>query len=464
MVRWRAFGIPVFLDAWFLVVPVFVFAWAGGGRSGVFGALAVVVFALVHEGGHAVAARRVGLPVAIELNGLRGWSGPDDGPPLSRRSRIAVGLAGPLVEIAVVVPILAVIHLEMQRRLGTTDTAGALLTLDLWTGVVSAGLMLALLTLLPLWPLDGGHVLAHLLPGRRDRVRRGLAIATVYVCGALVLLNIVARASHASGLLAEERRALAAPLRVLDASFASALWEQVRAFPGRLLFASWFLLLFCALPSWRARQRGAVSDASWIDVPPRPRGQPERRGRERTGNDRADFLERSGWEGGPPGAFPTGWGPSPWLRAERARRDGDTEGARAALATVTEAGGRRWIPPDAERSDLAALVPLLPDPLPLGAPIRSLLLLAVLAVHAEPARTLEYARRLYEHTHDAEALYLAAEGLARHGCGDDAMVWLRRALLERPDPGRLTRARALSSLHERLDFQQLVATMRAART
>jgi hypothetical protein len=41
------------------------------------------------------------------------------------------------------------------------------------------------------------------------------------------------------------------------------------------------------------------------------------------------------------------------------------------------------------------------------------------------------------------------------------MVWLRRAVLDSPDAGRLARDRGLTPLHGRLDFQQLLASVRA---
>jgi hypothetical protein len=41
------------------------------------------------------------------------------------------------------------------------------------------------------------------------------------------------------------------------------------------------------------------------------------------------------------------------------------------------------------------------------------------------------------------------------------MAWLRRALLDHADPDRLARDRGLAPLHDRLDFQHLLAAVRA---
>ena len=40
---------------------------------------------------------------------------------------------------------------------------------DLWQGAVWAGIVIGLLNLLPLWPLDGGHILLALLQAVRRR-------------------------------------------------------------------------------------------------------------------------------------------------------------------------------------------------------------------------------------------------------------------------------------------------------
>jgi Zn-dependent protease len=464
MIRFRVRDVAVSIDAWFLFVLVFVYAWAGGGRAGLFAAAAAGVFTVIHELGHVAMARRVRCRPAMRLNHLLGWTGLDDARRLSPARRVAISLAGPLAEIAVVVPVLAVVHHEMQRRLAVGDTHDALVILDVWTGVVWAGLILALLNLLPLWPLDGGHVIADLLRRwRGDRSPRTVAAFTLYTCAGLVVLNVVARTGGSSWLLSEERRVVAAPLGVLDHSFVGALWVQVRAFPGRLLFAPWFLLLFCGLASRKTieevSQRSHMS--SWLDVAPRPLGPPERRREERSGNDRAHALERAGWRDGALGRFPSGWGPSPWLHAHHNLAAGDVLAARAALGALTEAGGLRWSPPELDQPELATLLALAPAPLPVGAAMRSRVLLAVVARHGSPEQIADYAGRLYQSTRDTEVLYLAAGGLARAGRGDDAMAWLRRAVVDHADVDRLARDRGLAALHDRLDFQQLLATVRA---
>lgn len=112
---------------------------------------------------------------------------------------------------------------------------------------------------------------------------------------------------------------------------------------------------------------------------------------------------------------------------------------------------------------MAALLPLLPSPLPVGDPNRSVALLRVLAAHGTAEQVAAYGVALYGATHESEALYQVASGLARCGHGDDSIAWLQRAVQDRPDHHRLATDRALWPLHGRADFQQLLAEARGQR-
>jgi stage IV sporulation protein FB len=72
--RWRVAGVPVTVDPFFLIGLVLVWSWAGGGRAGLYAAVFVGVFTLLHELGHALTARRFGADSAITLNLLVGWA------------------------------------------------------------------------------------------------------------------------------------------------------------------------------------------------------------------------------------------------------------------------------------------------------------------------------------------------------------------------------------------------------
>ena len=172
-------------------------------------------------------------------------------------------------------------------------------------------------------------------------------------------------------------------------------------------------------------------------------------------------AELEGWRTDRMPAMPKGTDPSPWLRAHVARRSGDVRGARAALMKVTADGGRWSLPDPAPaghpRADRPAAIPTpgrRPRPIahPAAGPGRLW----------RPEALLDYANEVYKRFSEPEALYRAAAGLAQRGLPDDAMAWLGRAALERPDHTRIASDPAFVPLHSRLDFQQVLARTRGA--
>ena len=167
----RIFGFPLRVSP---LLPVVLLALGQGGGSAA-GLVAFVVGGvlaiLVHELGHAFAARAAGASeIEISLVALGGVT-TYVSPPSSRRSRIGIAVAGPLTGIAIGVPLLAV------RAAGefSHDTARVLESL------VFVTLGWAVLDLLPVRPFDGGHVLESVLPGgEQTRVRLASAISVVF--------------------------------------------------------------------------------------------------------------------------------------------------------------------------------------------------------------------------------------------------------------------------------------------
>uniref|UniRef100_A0A6J7M9H5 Unannotated protein n=1 Tax=freshwater metagenome TaxID=449393 RepID=A0A6J7M9H5_9ZZZZ len=88
------------------------------------------------------------------------------------------------------------------------------------------------------------------------------------------------------------------------------------------------------------------------------------------------------------------------------------------------------------------------------------MLLGVLASYGSADQIASFGVLLYNVSHEAETLYLVAGGLARTGNGDDAMMWLRRAVQDQPDHLRLSTDRLLGHLHGRTDFQHLLVEAR----
>ncbi|RKS80108.1 Zn-dependent protease [Motilibacter peucedani] len=167
----RIFGFPLRVSP---LLPVVLLALGqGGGSTAGLVAFVVggVVAILVHELGHAFAARAAGArEIEIALVALGGVT-TYVSPPQSRWSRIGIAVAGPLTGVAIGVPLLAV------RLAGdfSYDTARVLESL------VFVTLGWAVLNLLPVRPFDGGHVLESALPGSEPtRVRLASAISVVF--------------------------------------------------------------------------------------------------------------------------------------------------------------------------------------------------------------------------------------------------------------------------------------------
>ena len=439
MARFQVLGIPVQIDPWFLLGLFFVYSWSGGNEIGLYAALTLGVLTLIHELGHALTARHYGCTSSIRLNLFVGWASYSASRPLSRREQVTISLAGPLTQLGVALAGLAVVHGIIQRT-------GSVSWWQFAVGLSWAGVVIAFLNLLPLWPLDGGHVV-HTMLGRvmapRDALRAVL-VWTLVAIGTIVVVGIVARSTD-GGWFAEERlKPRQAAASLVDPSLASALWAQIRALPAYLFDLPWFLLLFTGLGTLQALS--SLSQRQSAEAGP-------------VGADAvtaAVAAERSGWATRRVPQMPRGFTASPWLRARIALDGGDLGGVEAALAQVT-APGRRWVLPDPASPELEPLVARLPDPTPVGAPPYNTVLLHVLSWHGPADRLLRWATNLYGVSRDPEVLFVAATGLARRGEIVDAIAWLRRALLERPDIDRVMREPAFIPYRTRPDFQALIA-------
>jgi len=137
-----------------------------------------------HELGHAMAARRLGASPTIELYGFGGatmWHPPTDP---TRGQLIGVSFAGPLAGFAV--GAVLGVGVAIAGGDGTGDVRYFVLVV-LWTNVGWG-----LVNLLPVLPLDGGHIVAELMPGDRATRNRRAAVASIVVAGIAIawLLSI----------------------------------------------------------------------------------------------------------------------------------------------------------------------------------------------------------------------------------------------------------------------------------
>ena len=196
-------GIPVRVHRWLLYLMV-LFSFLAGRQPDGFSMAAVlgtasallVLFAavLLHELGHAFAARRLGVEVSDitlwPLGGMAVMRNMPEDPHVEMR----IAFAGPLVNLAIG-GFCLILWTGLQGELNWR----AMLHTDVrnWGGFLSftavCHLMLGLFNLLPAFPMDGGKILRSILALRSDwlpatetAVRIGRSLAWVMVIAAFV--------------------------------------------------------------------------------------------------------------------------------------------------------------------------------------------------------------------------------------------------------------------------------------
>lgn len=138
----------------------------------------VVVFVsvLVHELGHAVMIKRLGIDPQIALHGMGGTTSWSQVLPISRGQRIVISVAGPFAGFAFAALVYGV-ELVLPARVTAEPLVGVVMSLLFYVNVLWGAI-----NLLPVLPFDGGHVLEHALGPRRFRWT--LLISTVVGFGA----------------------------------------------------------------------------------------------------------------------------------------------------------------------------------------------------------------------------------------------------------------------------------------
>jgi membrane-associated protease RseP (regulator of RpoE activity) len=180
----QIFGFPLRIDPFF-----FFTAWLIGGRQELQWTLiwvaVVLTGILAHELGHAFAGRRLGLQPWIQLmafGGMTGWLRPRR---LTSGQQIFISAAGPAVGITIggLVLLAGMSGVFANASPAVLRVANYLVWVNLGWGV---------LNLLPILPLDGGHILAsvaEMVAGRTGRISaRILSIVLMVVIGLWALL------------------------------------------------------------------------------------------------------------------------------------------------------------------------------------------------------------------------------------------------------------------------------------
>lgn len=184
----------------------------------------VTMSVLVHEAGHVIALRRFGFAPTVELGLFGGLTAVEGNGTLDRVRSIAVSLAGPVTGLA----------FGMVIHAGTV-VAGADPTSWFQQANWFVNIWWSLLNLLPVMPLDGGHIAREVFKAAGE-TRTG-TIAAVGAVSIAVVIGIAAVAAHQQGAwIAVAWAALAATnLRYLPLTPRRRRMVELRAAHAQLL-------------------------------------------------------------------------------------------------------------------------------------------------------------------------------------------------------------------------------------
>lgn len=182
--NFRLFGFDIEVQAGFWLTTMLL-GWSRGyaklshGPAGIYPLLvwAAVVFVsvTVHELGHAIAIRRHGIQPEIELYTLGGRTMWRQILPLKRPDLVIISLAGPVAGFlfaAALYALLATLDRYAPMTLARMPELGRQAIRNLLWVNVGWGLF----NLIPVSPLDGGHVLENVLGPKRARLSAGLSL------------------------------------------------------------------------------------------------------------------------------------------------------------------------------------------------------------------------------------------------------------------------------------------------
>ena len=404
----RVLGFPLTIDPFFFLVVSLLGMGQGRDPAAFVAWIVVALVSIVgHELGHALAFRRFGLPSRIHLHAMGGVTSPTAPARISPRQHVLISLAGPVPGILIGGLILAFAQVSSPYSLGEW------IILDL----AFANLFWGLFNLVPVLPLDGGQVVAGLV-ARWHRSGAIAVILSAVVAGSLVALCLVAGQPFAAiffGFLAwvNGNEYMKSRRPSPPATAAGLLAEGYVALEsGARLAAAQRANEVLAGATSIADRDGAVNLLMWNHL---LAGEPE---------GAADVVAEH-----PP------WNPlAPLMDPRVVRAAGGME---AAVELLQRAFDMR--PGDATRTQLArGLVELgrLDDAVVLVDGGRATVLdnrsVAVVGAGLFNAGRYTDAARLGEasfaRTIDSSMAYNVARAWARAGRGDDALVWLHRAV------------------------------------
>lgn len=368
ILMFRLLGFDVRVRAGFVIfLALIIFIYQGEQRQfGIWLAGSIAVLTLLHELGHAVAARNAGAEASISLDFLAGYTSfrPNPQRPISLVQQAVISAAGPLTQILISLFVLLAMGVNPLSfdSIRQSDAAAAIF----WAGPV-----IGALNLIPVLPLDGGHLaMTGLETFVGERALRFMVIISISLTGGAAVLMI------ATGR------------------------QDFALFVGFLLLNQFQLL----------QATGKRTSAKHP-------------------LQRLNAAEAAAWQTGQPGMLEPGQRLSPWYDAHRALSMGDVTGAVAAIVNDLHSDKPpKWAPPAAaSMHQLRAVVDVLPDDMPHGNAYSERMLADILLATGNAVRAGRYAVAGYS-THRSSALAtVVARSAAQLGEITTAMQWLAEA-------------------------------------
>lgn len=370
----RLFGFPVHVGAGFWMFMVLIAVTnssaEGLGTDGaIILAALIAVFTLIHELGHAVAARATGAKAEITLAFMAGYASFVPTRALSRWERVGISFAGPAVQI--------VTGTALYLALGGPAEWPIQGLTPAQFGALWAGPVIGLFNLIPILPFDGGNILEQAIDLVAPRhSRRIMIVFTVVVSvGSMVYM---ATQPGLRGLVIFMAIPLLSVGHIIATDRARATHVSGQAALARAEALAW-----------------ATDDVSRF----------------------------------PQGYVPSPW----FRASQQLRHGHPEVARQLLLADLSDPSQVNWWPPDAApMRSLEALVHLLPRPLPHGRPFSDFVLSGILLRLGEYTEAANYAAGSYNNGRPAMLAVHVARAAAALGDRATAVAWLRTAAATAP--------------------------------
>ena len=164
MLQFSILGIPVRVEPWFWITMAFIGGGLHAANSTDILLVIVFVFAgflsiMIHELGHALTIRKYGLPSAITLRAFGGYASFPAGK-LDRKQSFFVTAAGPILQF-----VFGVLLIVLAPSISIPEGS---LFLPFLRNLIWVSIAWSILNCLPVYPLDGGQMMAAILGPRKQ--------------------------------------------------------------------------------------------------------------------------------------------------------------------------------------------------------------------------------------------------------------------------------------------------------